>query len=243
MKIDLSGKLAVISGASQGLGEGMARAFTDAGARVALVARNAGKLERLCGALPGASAHAADVTQEGDVARIAAAIGPADILVNCAGTNVRKDVTDFPLAEFESVMASSLRGTFLMTRAFAPAMKRKKAGRILSVSSMFGHVSLPQRSAYSSAKAAMLGFTKAVALELAPFAITVNTISPGPVATDINRAIREDPEANRHFTDNIPLGRWGTIEEIAALACFLVSDQAGFITGTDVMIDGGWTAK
>lgn len=243
MKIDLAGRQAVVTGASQGLGAAIARQLAESGAHVALVARNVEKLEAVCADLPGAGVHAADVTREDDVARIAAAIGDADILVNCAGTNLRKDVTDFTLAEFDGVMNASLRGSFLMTRAFTPGLKRSHHGRIVNIASIFAHVSLAQRSAYSSAKAAILGLTKALALELAPHAVTVNSISPGPVATDINKSVRDDPAANKLFTDYIPLGRWGRAEEVAALACFLCSDQAGFITGADFLIDGGWTAK
>lgn len=241
MNIDLAGKRAVVTGASQGLGEAIARQLAASGAAVALVARNADKLEAVRAGLPGASVHTADITQESDVARIAAAIGTVDILVNCAGTNLRKNVSDFTLAEFDGVMNASLRGSFLMVRAFAPGMTQ--GGRIINIASIFAHVSLPQRSAYSSAKAAILGLTKSLALELAPAAITVNSISPGPVATDINLAVRNDPVANKLFTDNIPLGRWGRAEEVAALACYLCGEQAGFITGSDILIDGGWTAK
>lgn len=243
MNIDLSGRKAVVTGASQGLGEAIARQLVASGAAVALVARNEGKLEAVQASLPHASVHAADVTSESDVARIAAAIGDAAILVNCAGTNLRKNIADFTLAEFEGVMNSSLRGSFLMARAFTPGMKRARHGRIVNIASIFAHVSLPQRSAYSSAKAAILGLTKALALELAGDVITVNSISPGPVATDINLAVRNDPSANKLFTDNIPLGRWGRADEVAALACYLCSEQAGFITGADMLIDGGWTAK
>lgn len=243
MKIDLSGKRAVVTGASQGLGAAIARQLAASGAVVALVARNAPKLEAVRADLPDASVHPADITSESDVARIAAAIGDADILVNCAGTNLRKNIADFSLTEFEDVMNSSLRGSFLMARAFTPGMKRGGYGRIVNIASIFAHVSLPQRSAYSSAKAAILGFTKSLALELAGDAITVNSISPGPVATDMNKTVRDDPAANKLFTDNIPLGRWGRADEVAGLACYLCSEQAGFITGADIVIDGGWTAK
>jgi NAD(P)-dependent dehydrogenase (short-subunit alcohol dehydrogenase family) len=243
MHIDLTGRRAVITGASQGLGAGMAATLSAAGAELCLVARNRDKLESVRSTLDRAQVFACDVTVEEDVARAAAAIGPADILINCAGTNLRKDIGDFTLEEFEGVVAASLRGTFLMSRALVPVLKARGAGRILNIASMFAHVSLPRRTAYSAAKASLLGFTKALALELAPDAVTVNSISPGPVATDINLAVRNDPAANKLFTDNIPLGRWGRVEEVAALACFLCSDQAAFITGSDILIDGGWTAK
>ena len=133
MKIDLTGRRAVITGASQGLGEAIARQLAASGAGVALVARNRQKLEAVCAGLPQATVHPADVTREDEVAAAAIAIGPADILINCAGTNLRKDIGDFTLDEFESVVAASLRGSFLMSRALVPALKTKGAGRIVNI--------------------------------------------------------------------------------------------------------------
>ena len=122
-------------------------------------------------------------------------------------------------------------------------MKGTGYGRILNMTSIMSHVSLPGRTAYSSSKAALLGLTRALALELADEAITVNGISPGPFGTEMNTPLMQNPELNAQFVANIPLGRRGKVEEIGALACYLCSEDAGFITGTDILIDGGWTAK
>jgi NAD(P)-dependent dehydrogenase (short-subunit alcohol dehydrogenase family) len=251
MKIDLTGRTAVISGASRGLGEAMAKALSEAGAQVALVARDVKLLESVRDAITDrggtAAIFAADVTREEDVAAVGRGVyerfGHAQILINNAGTNIRKDVVDFSLQEFRSVLDSSLISTFLMCRAFVPGMKGSGYGRILNMSSIMGHISLPGRTPYSSAKAGLLGFTRALALELATEGITVNGISPGPIATDMNAVIINNPEVNAQFLASMPVGRWGKPEEVGSLACYLCSEQAGFITGTDILIDGGWTAK
>lgn len=247
----LEGRLAVITGASRGLGKEMAEALAEAGAAVVLVARNRELLEKVKAGIEegGGKAHAfvADLRKEDEVARFAeqvgAQAGTPDILINNAGINLRKPLHEFTLEEWHRVTQTNLDSAFLCTRAFVPGMIEKKFGRIVNITSTMAHVALPGRTAYCSSKFGLLGMTKALALELAPHRITVNGISPGPFATEMNTVLIENPVRNAQFISKIPVGRWGKVEEIGPLTVFLCSDAAGFITGTDIVIDGGWTAQ
>jgi NAD(P)-dependent dehydrogenase (short-subunit alcohol dehydrogenase family) len=249
--VNLSGKNALITGASKGLGKAMALALSRAGAHVALVSRDAAKLNEVKNEIEGnggsANVFIADVTNEAQVDQlekeVAAQIGNVQILINNAGINIRKNLVDFSLAEWESVIDTNLTSVFLMCRRFVPHMRGAGYGRILNMTSIMSHISLPQRSAYSSSKAAVLGLIRALALELAHDGITVNGISPGPFGTEMNQVIMQNPEANAQFLSNIPVGAWGKVEDIGTLACYLCSESASFITGTDILIDGGWCAR
>ncbi len=252
MNLPLAGRIALVTGASKGLGEAMALAFAEAGAAVALLARDGAKAAEIAARIRAAGGRAecfgADVRSEADVARAGVEFGAKlgsrlDILVNNAGINLRKPVTDFTLAEWNGVIETNLTGAFLMCRTFVPMMKGRGYGRIINMTSMMAHVSLPGRTAYSASKSALLGFNRALALELAPEKITVNGISPGVCDTEINAPLMQNPELKATFLAKTPLGRWGLPSEIAAAAVYLCSDAAGFVTGTDLVIDGGWTAQ
>lgn len=247
----LQDRVAVITGASRGLGRAIALALGEQGAALVLLARDRVRLESVVGEARAMGVAAeclvCDVTAENQVAavrdRIRGRFGHVHILVNNAGTNVRKPITEFTLAEWRQVLDTSLTGAFLLCRALIPLMQGAGYGRILNLTSIMSHVALAGRSAYAASKAGLLGFTKALALELAPSGITVNGISPGPVATEMNQPILANPALHEQFTSRIPLGRWGTETEVARLAVYLCSAEAGWITGTDVLVDGGWTAQ
>ena len=251
MSRKLEGRTALITGASKGLGKTMAAALAAEGAEVALVARDPERLENVASEIRRAGGDVAgfpaDVTSEERVRELEQAVtdrlGSANILINNAGINVRKPVTELTLAEWRSVMETNVTSAFLMCHYFVPRMKGRGYGRIINMTSIMARVSLPGRTAYSASKAALMGMTRALALELAPEGITANGICPGPFATEMNRVVYENPEANAEFLASLPVGRWGRVEEIGSLAVYLCSEEAGFITGTDIVIDGGWCAR
>lgn len=247
----LKGRVAVITGASQGLGKSIAMSLAAAGARIALVSRSPKALQQVEKEIKSAGGEAGvfqtDVSKEDQVRRLERDVietfGKVHILINNAGINLRKHLVDFTLEEWRSVQDTNLTSVFLMCRSFLPYMKKNNYGRVINMASIMSWVSLPGRSAYSASKAALLGLTRALALELAPDGITVNCITPGPFVTEMNAPTLQNEDLNKKFLSNIPLGRWGRAEEIGPLALYLCSEDAGFITGTDIVIDGGWTAQ
>jgi NAD(P)-dependent dehydrogenase (short-subunit alcohol dehydrogenase family) len=248
---NLTGKVALITGASKGLGRAMACALGAAGADVVLVSRNREQLQetaKLAGSL-GAKAfvYPADITNEAEIAQLGEVVtkeaGAPHILINNAGINVRKPLVEISSSEWRQVVETNLTSVFLMCRCFVPLMKGRGYGRIIALGSIMSHVAIEGRTAYCASKAGVLGLIRALALELAADGITVNAISPGPFATEMNTPLLQNPELNRQFLSRIPLGRWGNPKDIGQLAVYLCSEDAGFITGTDILIDGGWTAQ
>jgi len=247
----LQGKVAVVSGASRGIGRCTALAFAEAGARLALTGRDSAKLEETLKLVRDKGAEAemylCDVRDEAQVRKLASDVaqrfGKVHILVNNAGTAIRKNVIDFSMEEWRALTDTNITGVFLMCKYIVPLMKGNGYGRIINLTSIMAHVTSTGRGVYSATKHAVAGLTKALALELVDDKITCVAISPGFIATDLTAPLRADPAKNQALMDQTPMRRWGQPEEIASLALYICSDQAAFMTGNDVLMDGGWCAQ
>ena len=249
--IDLTGRVAVITGASRGIGRATALEFASAGAKLALLSRDQRKLAETLAMVRAAGADAesyiCDVREENQIKHTAenikARFGVAHILVNNAGTAIRKNVIDFSFDEWRALTDTNITGVFLMCKYIVPLMKGQGYGRIINLTSIMAHVSSTGRGVYSATKHAVLGLTRALALELVDDNINVVAISPGFVATDLTAPLRADPAKNAALMDLTPMRRWGQPEEIASMALYICSDSAAFMTGSDVLLDGGWCAQ
>jgi 2-deoxy-D-gluconate 3-dehydrogenase len=247
----LDGQVAVVTGASGGIGSAGALALAKAGANIALIGRNRAKLDAAADTVKAAGRRAlvveAEVTDEAAVnaaaAEIAAKLGAADILFNNAGTTSPKLLADLPLAEWQRVIEVNLTGAYLCSRAFAPAMQTRKAGRIINMGSILSGRGMANRTAYSASKAGLANLGAALCFELGPYGISVNTIGATVIVTDLNRElVRTQPELYGEVLRRTALGRLGEVSDITGVLVFLASPAAGFITGQTVYVDGGFTA-
>jgi NAD(P)-dependent dehydrogenase (short-subunit alcohol dehydrogenase family) len=247
----LEGKAALVTGGSRGLGRAMARAFAEAGADVMVTSRHedelkAGAAEIARGLQRRVEWRVSDMTKPADVDALAkdavARLGKVDILVNNAGTNIPQPIDQVTDEAWETTMALNLTSVMRLTRALVPAMRARKWGRVIHISSVLGLGGKEGRNSYCATKAALVGFARASALDLGPDGVTVNCIAPGPFLTDLPGKLLSDAQ-KKHFADRTALLRWGKPEEIAGPALLLASDAGSYITGSTLLVDGGCLAR
>lgn len=251
-QFDLTGKSAIITGGSKGLGLAMAEGLASAGADVMIVNRTQQDGKTAARQLASdygirAEAFVADITSPTDTeAMVKAAIdhfGKVDILINSAGINIRGAIDEVTVEDFNKVMNVNVNGTWLCCRAVVPHMKENRSGSIINMASTLGLVGLSNRTPYTSSKGAVVQMTRALGLEMAPFNVNVNAICPGPFLTEMNVPIADTEEAKKFVVGATALGRWGELREIQGAAIFLASPAASYMIGSMITVDGGWTAK
>jgi len=246
---DLTGKVALVTGGSRGLGEVTAMALGKAGADVAVCGRNKADLDRVYRAIQGLGRKAGgfvfDVTSKGSVqsgvGQILNEFGKVDILVNNAGVNYRVPVLEYPEEQWDLIINTNLKGYFLVAQAVVPQMIERGYGKVINMSSILGAVGLPNQIAYASSKGGVDQMTKVMALEWAKKGVRVNAIGPTYFETELVAQLRNDPERFNFINERTPMGRWGYPPELEGIVIFLASPASDFITGQTVYIDGGWT--
>lgn len=240
-------RLVVVTGASRGLGRGCALAFAGRGTEVALLARGAAELQSVAEEIEarGGSARVieCDVTRDERVRQAFASLGRCDVLINNAGTNHPQPFLEVDAATLDALLTLNVRSMFVTAQAAARLMAQARSGVIINMSSQMGHVGAARRAVYCMTKHAIEGLTKAMAVELAPLGIRVNSVAPTYIETPMTRPFFDDPSFREDVLHRIPLGRTGTIEEVAAAVVFLASPAASLITGTSLLADGGYTAQ
>lgn len=248
----LDNRVALVTGGNRGLGKEMARSLAEAGAQVALVSRKVEEASAVAAELQAATGkscrgYSCNMTVPDQVNALASQVladfGQVDILVNNAGINIRGPIEELSLEEFREVQETNVTGPWLLCRALATHFKARTYGRVINIGSTLSIVTMPNRTPYATSKGAILQMTRTLALEWAPYGVTVNCVMPGPFGTEMNRPLLNDPEAYKSFVSRIPLGRWGDMDEIGGLIVFLAGDTSSFITGASITIDGGWTVQ
>ncbi|OGP33257.1 MAG: 2-deoxy-D-gluconate 3-dehydrogenase [Deltaproteobacteria bacterium GWC2_65_14] len=246
---DIQGKVAVVTGASKGLGRAMAVGLAKAGASLALCGRNMKDLEESGKAIAPfggkARSYRMDVVDRASIRNAVEAIrmdfGRIDILVNNAGVNIRKPVTELAEEEWDLVLDTNLKGYFLVAQAVVPEMIERRCGKIINIASIMGAVALDNLVAYASSKGGVVQMTKVMAIEWAKHNVNVNAIGPTYFETPLVAALRNDPDRVRFINERTPMGRWGQPEELEGTVIFLASRASDFITGQTIYVDGGWT--
>ncbi len=241
----LEGKLALITGGGTGLGLGMAKAFIENGAKIVLTGRREQVLQEACQALGNnATYEVNDIADLSSLPKLVDTIesrhGAIDILVNNAGINLKRPVQEMTDEEFTNVIQTNVNGLFALTREVVKKMLPRQKGSIINIASMAALYGLPKAIGYTSSKSAVLGMTRGLATELGPTGIRVNAISPGFIYSAMtDKALSADPDRKRRAMDRTPMGRMGDAEDIGYAAVYLASDAAKFVTGSNLVVDGG----
>jgi NAD(P)-dependent dehydrogenase (short-subunit alcohol dehydrogenase family) len=241
----LKDKVAIVTGGASGIGKAICKALAAEGANVVVVDLDGQKGKEAAKEIGGKSISLqADVTSSASMNTMAEEIdrqfGRIDILVNNVGVRITKPFLDHTDADWNTMIQTNLTGPFLCSRAVVPFMKRAGKGRIINTASIASFVGRPNRVAYVSAKAGLLGMTRAMAIDLGPMGITCNAIAPGSINSPMNAAQAADAEHD--WGKETPMGRWGTAEDIANAAVFLALDESSYITGAELKVDGGWVS-
>jgi NAD(P)-dependent dehydrogenase (short-subunit alcohol dehydrogenase family) len=244
----LDGRLAVVTGASRGIGRGCALALAEAGADVMLMARSSSELEETASEVRTTGQNVqtivCDVTDSRQVEEAVDFLENIDVLVNNAGTNVPEPFLEVSEENLDKMLAVNVKGVFMVAQAAARRMvERGEGGSIINVSSQMGHVGAPRRTVYCATKHAVEGLTKAMSVELAPHNVRVNSVAPTFIETPMTKPFLEDEAFREDTLSRIPLGRLGRVEDVTGAVLFLASPAAGLITGASLLVDGGWTAQ
>jgi NAD(P)-dependent dehydrogenase (short-subunit alcohol dehydrogenase family) len=244
----LDGRRALVTGAGRGIGLAAAAALAQAGAHVTLAARTKGEVEEAAAAIRSRGQHAEalmlDVTDVKAARQAIAGVAPFQVLVNNAGMNRPAPLSDVTVEDFDAIFALNVRAAYFMAQAVALRLiEAKLPGSIINISSQMGHVGAARRTVYCASKHAMEGFTKAMAIELAPHSIRVNTLGPTFVETPLTRPFFQNETFRKEVLSKIKLGRLGQVEDLTGAIVFLASDASALMTGSSLVVDGGWTAE
>jgi gluconate 5-dehydrogenase len=242
VSFDLTGRSALVTGSTRGLGLALARALAEAGARVAVNGRSPEAAAEVAASIDGAVAAAFDVTDEAAVATAVAELGPVDVLVNNAGGGLRKPLLDVSLEEWRSTLDTNLTSAYLVARAVAPGMIERGGGKVVNICSVMSELARETIAPYTAAKGGLKMLTRAMCSEWARHGIQANAIAPGYFETDMTEPLRADAEFDAWLRARVPAGRWGVPDELAGAVVFFASSASDYVNGQILYVDGGLTA-